>query len=849
MDADGNSPATVATASWVMTSDTIQGLPGNDVVRIAADSTSPTTTADVFINDPGPTPSYSLPLADASQWSISGSRADDLVVDFSNGSPIPTNGSVSFSGDASTHDNSLSIVGSSANNSVTVTPTQEVVNGQPINYSNVHYFQFNLGAGQDALIVDGATVTANVANSVSAGTAVTVAGGGDINLGGQRTTVRSLVVAGGTVSDGTFSATNGYVLQGGLVSAGLTGPGGLLKSSSATVTLSGNNSYSGPTIVTGGKLLVTSAASLPTGTSLYVGEIRSTTTVSASVNPSTFGQSVTFTATVTGIMPIPATASGDVAFFDGSTMLGTATLAANGQATFSTSALSTGSHTITATYSGDTNFAASASSRLADKVNPTSTVTSLAISSSSFVYGQQVTLTANVNSAPSGSGIPTGVVVFMAGSATIGSALLTSGTTILNTSGLPAGSDTITAVYEGDGVDFNGSSSAGIHASVSPAPLTITISSQTKVYGAAVPTLTLAYSGFVNGDTSSSLTAPPNVTTTATAASIVGSYPITASGAVDSNYTINYVDGTLSVTPAPLTIAANNASMAYDTALPIPFAVSFSGFVNGDTPASLTTPPTVATSATSASPLGTYPITASGAVDPNYTITYVGGTLTIAAALVSGVTPNAGPTAGGTAVTISGTNLSIVTAVYFGGTAAAGFALNANSQIVATSPASSGGNAGTVDITVKTSQGSSIDSPADQFRYVAAPIVTSVVNVSGGLFGTSVVEIYGSNLSDPTTAVFFATTPAAGFSIVSASEIIATSPPGAGNADVTVVNAGGTSAPLPAGQPASSPAGLALAVSSAPASTLTRSVSEDSDTAARTYSLRSAVMKKHHGGA
>ena len=57
--------------------------------------------------------------------------------------------------------------------------------------------------------------------------------------------------------------------------------------------------------------------------------------------------------------------------------------------------------------------------------------------------------------------------------------------------------------------------------------------------------------------------------------------------------------------------------------------MSYSGFVNGDTSASLTTQPTVTTTATTTSPVGTYPITASGAVDPNYTISYVAGTLTI----------------------------------------------------------------------------------------------------------------------------------------------------------------------------------------------------------------------------
>ncbi len=84
---------------------------------------------------------------------------------------------------------------------------------------------------------------------------------------------------------------------------------------------------------------------------------------------------------------------------------------------------------------------------------------------------------------------------------------------------------------------------------VDPAPLTITANNQTMIYGTALPTLTASYAGFVNGDTPASLTTLPTLTTTATTSSPAGSYPITASGAADPNYTISYVPGTLTVTP------------------------------------------------------------------------------------------------------------------------------------------------------------------------------------------------------------------------------------------------------------------------------------------------------------
>jgi gliding motility-associated-like protein len=175
---------------------------------------------------------------------------------------------------------------------------------------------------------------------------------------------------------------------------------------------------------------------------------------------------------------------------------------------------------------------------------------------------------------------------------------------------------------------------------ITPAPLTITASDQSMTYGSAVPTLTANYNGFVNGDNASNLITAPTFATTATSASPVGTYPITASGAADPNYTITYQPGTMTVTAAPLTVTASDQSMMYGSAIPV-LTVTYNGFVNGDNASSLTTAPTVSTTATSASPAGTYPITASGAVDPNYAINYAAGTMTIGKATltVTGISP------------------------------------------------------------------------------------------------------------------------------------------------------------------------------------------------------------------
>ena len=192
-------------------------------------------------------------------------------------------------------------------------------------------------------------------------------------------------------------------------------------------------------------------------------------------------------------------------------------------------------------------------------------------------------------------------------------------------------------------VAFNGtgaySSSAGLDdLSVTPVPLTVTANNQSKLYGAAPPTLTPSYTGFVNGDTPASLGSPPTLSTTATAAShVAGSpYAVNASGAVDSDYTISYVAGSLTVTTAPLSITANNQLNVYGAALPT-LSASYTGFVNGDTAASLTTPPTLTTTATAASHVagGPYAVTASGAVDTDYTISYFAGSLNVITAPLS----------------------------------------------------------------------------------------------------------------------------------------------------------------------------------------------------------------------
>ncbi len=185
-----------------------------------------------------------------------------------------------------------------------------------------------------------------------------------------------------------------------------------------------------------------------------------TTTLASSLNPSAFGQFVTFTATVSGSVGTP---TGSVTFKDGGSTIGSGTLDGSGQATFATSSLSVGPHTITAEYGGDTNNAASTSSPLAQTVNQSGTTTTLASSQNPSSFGQSVTFTATVSGS---GGTPTGTVTFKDGATTLGSGTLDgSGQATFTTASLALGSHSITAVYGGDG-SFTGSTSAVLVQSV-----------------------------------------------------------------------------------------------------------------------------------------------------------------------------------------------------------------------------------------------------------------------------------------------------------------------------------------------------------------------------------------------
>jgi hypothetical protein len=175
--------------------------------------------------------------------------------------------------------------------------------------------------------------------------------------------------------------------------------------------------------------------------------------VKASVNPSVFGQPVTFTATVRATLPGSGIPTGSVTFKDGTSTLGTGTLNSAGQATYSTAMLSRSSHGITVVYGGDSNFTPSTSGPYGQTVNKAMSATSLGASTGAPVYGQSVTFTASVTAVLTGVGIQTGTVTFKDGTAVLASGvtLNSSGRATFSTVFLALGSHMLSASYGGDG--------------------------------------------------------------------------------------------------------------------------------------------------------------------------------------------------------------------------------------------------------------------------------------------------------------------------------------------------------------------------------------------------------------
>jgi predicted esterase YcpF (UPF0227 family) len=247
-----------------------------------------------------------------------------------------------------------------------------------------------------------------------------------------------------------------------------TGTGGATVSAGEHATVvNGVASFSGTTIDTVGTgyVLTASDGTDTTSSDAFAVDATSTAT-SVDSSPSgsiVVGQSVTFTATV-----VSSSATGTVTFKDGGVTIGIGSVNGFGVATLTTSALTVGSHSVTAVYSGDSSFGSSTSSVSSLTVLGAATTTTVGSSASPSSAGGSVTFTATVTVA--GGGTPTGMVTFMDGAVTLGTVALDgSGVASLTTSSLGAGSHFITAVYAGDADNESSTSAATTEIVDSPA--------------------------------------------------------------------------------------------------------------------------------------------------------------------------------------------------------------------------------------------------------------------------------------------------------------------------------------------------------------------------------------------
>lgn len=163
---------------------------------------------------------------------------------------------------------------------------------------------------------------------------------------------------------------------------------------------------------------------------------------------------------------------------------------------------------------------------------------------------------------------------------------------------------------------------------ITPAPLSLTVNNATREYGNPNPEFSSVITGFVDGENADNQNMTVNYTCAADRQSNAGNYRILASVNAP-NYEVTYHYGTLVVTKAPLTLKVKNTSRLYGDENP-QFELIYTGLRNNETSPTWTQAIKVATTATKKSHCGVYPITISGGVSQNYTVSeYTNGELTV----------------------------------------------------------------------------------------------------------------------------------------------------------------------------------------------------------------------------
>ena len=446
----------------------------------------------------------------------------------------------------------------------------------------------NQSAGSVSILLGNTNGTLYTGNTYPVGSGPAGVASGDFNGDGKVDLVvanaqdETLTILLGN-GDGTFTvnpstpATGAYPAS--IVAADFNGDG---KLDLGTATVSGNSAQILVSTLAAGTHSIQATYSGDTNfggstsrLSQTVNQATTTLSLSSSLSTSSYSQAVTLTATVqpsyTG-----GSATGTVSFYDNGTLWQTAPVL-NNVAQISVTGFALGTHSLTATYGGDSDFTGSSATAISLVVSQAATTVTLVSNANPSVYGQAVTYTATVGLSFNGS-TPSGAITFYDGTTVLWSGYLSKGSAQFTVSSATAGSHSITAQYGGT-ANFTASTSPVLTQTVNQCPTTLTVSSNANPssYGQSVTlyaTLQTNYDLLSNGGTVTlsdngtqlgTATIQGSNTVSITTTSLgVGARTITATYGGDSNLLAS--NGTLAQTVNPAATTTTIASTSYTPA-------------------------------------------------------------------------------------------------------------------------------------------------------------------------------------------------------------------------------------------------------------------------------------------
>ena len=264
-----------------------------------------------------------------------------------------------------------------------------------------------------------------------------------------------------------------------------------------------------------------------------VNQASTTTSLASNPNPSSYGQSVTVVATITSQFGLPT--SGVVTLFDGTSLLASIDLTGN-TAVLTVSTLSSGTHSITAQYSGNGNFTGSTSGALLQQVNKATTGTTISSSANPAVVMSPVTFTAIIT--PQFGGAVTGTVAFMNGPKLLGTSPVIGNMASFTVTFVTGGPRLVDAIYSGDAT-FLGSMSSVLTQQVIKASSTVALTSSKNpsTLGQAV-TFTATVSSTLRVPNGETVTFLDGTTVLGTKTTVSGIAKFTTSTLVHGNHQI-----------------------------------------------------------------------------------------------------------------------------------------------------------------------------------------------------------------------------------------------------------------------------------------------------------------------